>query len=138
MPDSVAALPHTIRDLLDKRHSHVQAVAEIDATLARVNAALGSTQTPRTKVILPAPKVAAPKAGSRKNARVPVQTANEFVLAFVRAKKDPTSHEINTAWKSAGRIRTADITLSLLTKAKKLKRTPLGAGIRGSRYTMAA
>ena len=64
-------------------------------------------------------------------------TANEFVLAFVQSKKNPTSQEINQHWKSSGRLGAADNSLSLLTKSKMLKRIPLGEGIRGSRYTAA-
>jgi hypothetical protein len=137
MPDSIATLPRTIQDLLETRHSHVQALAGIDATLARVNTALAGAHVTAIPVAAsPAAKVAAPKAAGNKKASGP--TGNEFVIGFVKEKKNPTSQEINAAWKADGRNRNADITLSLLTKAKKLKRTPLGAGIRGSRYSIQA
>jgi hypothetical protein len=139
MPDSITALPRTIQDLLDKRHAHIQALAGIDATLARVNSALrGVAMTAMPTALSPAAKVAAPKTGGRKKANGSGQTGNEFVLGFVKEKTNPTSQEINAAWKADGRNRNADITLSLLTKAKKLNRTPLGAGIRGSRYSIVA
>jgi len=144
---SPAALPLHIEKLLTQRHEHVAAVAVIDATLARVTAALGVT-TPKAAPVAPikaaAPKAVAPKAPVAKApaAKAPVKaksglTANEFVLEFVKAKKNPTSQEINAHWKAAGRKGMADNNLSLLTKAKKLKRVPLGAGIRGSRYSIA-
>ncbi|MFI5382051.1 MAG: hypothetical protein ACHRHE_22375 [Tepidisphaerales bacterium] len=47
-----------------------------------------------------------------------------------------TSVEINAAWKKAGRPGNADNTLSLMVKARKLKRTKLEDG-RGSRYSVA-
>ena len=83
----------------------------------------------------------APKAKARA-AKAPVKaaksglTANEFVLEFVKSRKNPTSQEVNKHWKEAGRLGMADNNLSLLTKAKKLKRVPLGEGLRGSRYSI--
>jgi hypothetical protein len=141
---SPAALPLYIEKLLSQRHEHVEAVATIDATLARVTAALGG---PASKVAAVAAPVAAKvvakapvaKATGAKRGRKPKGglTANDFVLEFVKSKKNPTSQEINKHWKESGRSGFADNSLSLLTKAKKLKRVPLGAGIRGSRYSIA-
>jgi hypothetical protein len=137
MPDSIAALPRTIQDLLEKRHMHVQALASIDAMLGRVNAVLaGVSSAAMPPSVAPVAKVANP--GGTKKTKSNGETSNEFVLGFIKEKKNPTSQEVNAAWKAAGRSRTADITLSLLTKAKRLKRTPLGPGIRGSRYSIPA
>jgi len=149
---SPAALPLYIEKLLSQRHEHVASIATIDATLSRVTAALGGS-APKAAPVKLAPKpvakpmkaVMAPKAPLAKApvAKAPAAikkpglTANEFVLEFIKAKKNPTSQEINKAWKDAGRKGMADNNLSLLTKAKKLKRVPLGAGIRGSRYSIA-
>jgi hypothetical protein len=63
-------------------------------------------------------------------------TAEEFVLAFVKQRRNPMTRDVNAAWKEAGRPFTADIALSSLVKKKKLKRTPL-VGERGSRYSLA-
>jgi len=63
-------------------------------------------------------------------------TAADFVLALVKQQTKPTTREINTHWKGAGRPFTADVPLGKLVKEKKLKRTPL-VGERGSRYSVA-
>jgi hypothetical protein len=133
-----AGLPDAIQKLLDERASRIATIATIDATLARVSSALNYAlpKLPVPTATKTAPKApAAPKA-NRKSAKNG-QTANEFVMGLIQEKKNPTSSDINTAWKAAGRKWSADITLSQLTKAKKLTRTPLGKGIRGSRYTIA-
>ena len=141
---SPAALPLYIERLLSQRHQHVAAVATIDATLARVSAALGGA-APKAAVAKPvkaaarkakAPAAKAPVAKAPVKAAKSGLTANDFVLEFVKARKNPTSQEINKHWKDAGRLGMADNNLSLLTKAKKLKRTPLGLGLRGSRYSI--
>lgn len=58
------------------------------------------------------------------------------MLAFVKEHKNPTSQEIERHWTSEGRRGLAANSLTRLVKAKKLKRTPLGKGIRGSRYSL--
>lgn len=152
---SPAALPLYIEKLLSQRHEHVAAVTAIDATLARVAAALGGAapKAAPVKVVKAAAKAPASKAFAAKapvakpvakaplakapaKAAKPGLTANEFVLEYVKAKKNPTSQEINKHWKDSGRKGMADNNLSLLTKAKKLKRVPLGHGLRGSRYSI--
>jgi hypothetical protein len=154
---SPAALPKHIETLLGQRSSHVAAIAAIDATLSRVSAALGSTAptaaAPRAVAARKAPvkkaaakvvaKAPVTKAPAKAPAKAPVTrakgglTANDFVIEFIKAKKNPTSQEINKHWVASGRKGMADNNLSLLTKAKTLKRTPLEGGQRGSRYTVA-
>ena len=63
-------------------------------------------------------------------------SGDELVLAFVRAKKNPTAQQINSHWKRRGRADTADNTLTKLVKEKKLRRTPIVGG-RGSQYSVA-
>jgi hypothetical protein len=143
---SPAALPLHIEKLLNERHQHVEAVATIDATLARVTVALGSPAPkhdpikalPRaTTAAIKTPTAKTPGAKRGRKPKGGGITANEFVLEFIKAKKNPTSQEINKHWKEAGRLGFADNNLSLLTKTKTLKRVPLGEGIRGSRYSIA-
>jgi DNA-binding transcriptional regulator YiaG len=64
-------------------------------------------------------------------------TAEQFVLSLVGSRKAATSNEINAAWRKAGRHGRADNTLSLMVKARKLKRARL-KDERGSRFTAAA
>jgi DNA-binding transcriptional regulator YiaG len=61
------------------------------------------------------------------------QTGGEFILSLLKGRKSLTSKEINVAWKKAGRAGNADNTLSLMAKAKKVKRMKL-KGQRGSVY----
>jgi hypothetical protein len=72
----------------------------------------------------------------RRGRRSFTTTAEEFVLGFVKSNRNPTTQEINAAWKQEGRGHTADNSLTKLVKERKLKRTPLGKGIRGSRFTV--
>lgn len=141
-----AALPSFIEDLLTDRQSHVDAIAEIDATLSRVSNALGigdvTSRIAKPSAVKPAGSTfvksaavpAAPRRGKVSKFGV---SANDFVLAFVRSSKGASTQEINNHWKQAGRAGTADNAMSLLTKQKKLKRTKMTGGQRGSRYTVA-
>lgn len=61
------------------------------------------------------------------------QTATEFVASLLKGRKAMTTAEINAAWKKSGRGGVADDTLSLMVKAKKLKRAKVKHG-RGSMY----
>ena len=63
-------------------------------------------------------------------------SGDELVLAFIKAKKNPTTKQINQHWKSRGRAYTADNTLTKLVKEKKLRRAPIMGG-RGSQYSVA-
>ena len=64
-------------------------------------------------------------------------TAEQFVLSLLGSRKATTSNQINAAWRRAGRHGRADNTLSLMVKARKLKRARL-KDERGSRYSAAA
>ena len=151
---SPAALPKYIEQLLASHKEHTAALAAIESTLAKVTAALGGTtpapaapapvkkklgrpfakpwplaKAPAVKsVVKPAP----PKKGPKKSG----MTANEFVLSYIGSKNKPTTKEINDAWKADGRSGTADNSLSLLNKAKKIKRTKLVKPERGSVYSV--
>jgi DNA-binding transcriptional regulator YiaG len=61
------------------------------------------------------------------------QTAKEFILSLFKGRKVLKSSEINATWKNAKRAANADNTLSLMVKAKQLKRTKV-KGERGSEY----
>jgi DNA-binding transcriptional regulator YiaG len=76
-------------------------------------------------------------ATERRRRRSGGPSAQEFVLSLLGSRKATTSNEINQAWKKAGRQGKADNTLSLMVKARRLKRTKL-KDERGSRYSAAA
>jgi hypothetical protein len=64
-------------------------------------------------------------------------SGEQSILGYIKSNKSPTSQEIEKHWKSEGRSFVAANLLSKLVKEKVLKRTPLGKGIRGSRYSLA-
>jgi rhodanese-related sulfurtransferase len=137
-----ANLSQRIDTLLQERQQHADAIANIDHTLGQIGSLLGATANghrPGGKRGRPAREMAA--AGviptKRRKRRTFSVTATDLILSFVKEQKHPTSKEINAHWRSEGRSGTADNTLTLLVKGKKLKRTPLGEGIRGSRYSLA-
>jgi hypothetical protein len=146
---SPAGLPSYIEDLLAQRAAHVDAIAVIDGKVSGVFHALGigAVESPAVKAP-PTPKAAPTKAAPVAKAAAPAAprkrgaaskfgvSANEFVLAYVNSHKGATTQEINAAWKAAGRSGTADNPMSILTRAKKLKRSKVANG-RGSKYTLA-
>jgi hypothetical protein len=147
VPTSISAnaLPQTIQQLLETREQHVDSISKIDKTLAAVTAALGAKPAALAAVpaLAPAAKAAAvpaakkaPAAKGRKRSRFGV-SASDLVLAFVKAKKSPTTKEITQHLLSEGRsLGATSNALSTLAKAKKLKRTPLGKGLMGSTYSL--
>jgi len=138
---SAAELPNKIQQLLEQRQQHTAAISQIDHTLAKVSAALGGTTAPLTVSKSTATPVAvkAPAVKGKKRTRTKFAVStNDVILAFVKAKKNPTSKEITQHLLSEGRTSSvASNALSVLTAAKKLKRTPLGKGILGSTYSIA-
>jgi len=76
---------------------------------------------------------AAASATPRKRGRFP-HTAEQTILGLLNGKKSLATSQINQAWKKEGRSGTADVTLGLMVKAKKLKRTKV-QGQRGSMYS---
>jgi hypothetical protein len=139
-----------IQHLLEEREEHAEAIASIDATLARVGAALGGSPThaapakPAAIFAKAAPTKAAAKPVSAKPAPVAAKprpgkfamSGEASILAFVKSKGNPVGRDIEAKWKSEGRKGRAINAVSKLVREKKLKRTPL-KGERGSRYSIA-
>ena len=123
-------LSQRIQTLLADRQQHASAIAAIDQVLERVGAALGTKPAK-----LPSRKPAVLTKPAKRHRRTFAVSGDELVLAFVKAKKSPTTKQINSHWKSRGRAYTADNTLTKLVKEKKLKRTPVVEG-RGSQYSV--
>lgn len=136
---SAAELPKQIQSLLEQREQHKAAIQQIDQTLADVTAALEGKEVhatlakPIATLVAKAPAV---KGKKRRRSSFAVSTT-DVILAFVRAKKNPTSKEITQHLVGEGRsTNVVSNALSVLTAANKLKRTPLGKGILGSRYSI--
>jgi len=140
-----ADLPRKIQQLLEDRQRHADALSLIDHVLAGVGAALGGKpvtvaagEANSSTRSSPAPgQHGAANGKERRKVGKFSTTGDESVLGFVKERKNPTSQEIEGHWKGEGRGGPAANTLTKLVKAKKLKRTPLGKGIRGSRYSLA-
>jgi hypothetical protein len=134
---SLPALPTLIQKLLEEREQHADALTRIDEVLAGVGAALGGFAAPKANGrAVAAPTAKTPTAKKRGKRTKFAVSAEASILAFVKEHKNPTSQEITKHWQDQGRSGRADNTLSLMVKNKKLKRTPLGKGIRGSRFTL--
>jgi DNA-binding transcriptional regulator YiaG len=73
-----------------------------------------------------------PKGGTRGKFN---QTAEQMILSLLKGTKSLTRQDFNAAWKKEGRAGTSDVTLGLMVKAKKLKRTKV-KGQRGTEYCM--
>jgi hypothetical protein len=132
----LASLLARIQDLLEERQRHADAITAIDQTLAGVGAALG-TGTGKRKPGRPAgAATAALSPKKRRRRRAFATTAEESVLGFIKAHKNPTGREIEAHWSQEGRGGPAANTLSKLVKEEKLKREPL-KDQRGSRYLLA-
>jgi hypothetical protein len=133
-------IPTTIQSLLDQRHQHVEAISKIDHTLAAVTVALGSygvaSPAPAKASLVPVAKKA-PAAKKRSRGSFAV-SATDLVLEFLKSNKGATTKAITeyvvAKGRSTGSVSNA---LSVLSKAKKLKRTPLGKGKLGSTYSLA-
>ena len=78
-----------------------------------------------------------PTAHGRRKRGSYAQTADAMILEMAGAKNGATTAEIKGRCKAEGRGGTADNAISKLVRARKLKRSPLGEGQRGSRFTVA-
>ena len=133
-----AQFDRTIAQLITKRRTYTEGLAQIDAILAKYNIQIGNGSVSaagpaRNRATTAKSPAAAP--ARRRGRRSFSQTADEFVLALLKDKQMITG-EINAAWKRAGRGGAADNTLGKLVKEKRIKRTPVKDG-RGSSYAVA-
>ena len=141
--NSSGDLAGRIQQLVEQREHHAQAITTIDATLDQIGSLLRSGRDGiairRGPGRPPGPSMSTGvgRRGRRRRGRGSFSTtAEESILSFVKEHRNPTTQEIKTHWNSEGRGGTADNALSKLFKERKLKRTPLGEGIRGSRYSL--
>jgi hypothetical protein len=141
---SATEIPNQIQQLLEQRDQHTSAISQIDRTLAKVTAALGGETTPAA-ITKPAGVPAAAKGVPARPVKVKTRkrtkfaiSATDLVLQFIQANPSPTTKQITQHLVSEGRSTGAvSNALSVLTKSKTLKRTPLGKGIMGSKYSLA-
>ena len=133
----VSQLSLRVQHLLEEKQKHGDALAQIDGVLSAISAALSGSVAPA--VAAPARKAVAPVGAKirRRGRGHFALSAEESILAFVKERKNPTTADVNHHFKAEGRSSTADNALTKLVKEKRLKRTPLGKGIRGSTYSIA-
>ena len=139
---SPTTITSPIQQLLDQRQMHLDALAAIDHKLHQISGILRSGVTApvgRSNSKAAQAQPVAPKATRKKKRKVGkfAVSGEASVLSFIQQHKNPTSQEIEKHWQNEGRGGFAATTISKLAKEKKLKRTPLGKGIRGSRYSLA-
>jgi hypothetical protein len=141
-------LAERIQGLIEARQHHASAIEAIDQTLAGVGAALGTKKVGRPKSLhtaapmMAAPAMAVPAAaeGGKKRRRRRrskyAMSAEDSILGFVKENRNPTTQEIKAHYASENRGGSADNVLSKLFREKRIKRAPIGPGIRGSRYSV--
>jgi hypothetical protein len=134
---TINQLSSLVATLYKERDQHVAAIAEIDEAFARLglNGRSHSKRSQRTAK----PRTAAGRArragkGRRKRGTFKT-TANELILSSIKkaGPKGATGAQLTEAWQADGRPGDAYNTLSILTRAKKIKRHRV-SGERGSRY----
>jgi hypothetical protein len=132
---SAEAIAQRLTTILSERQKHADAIAEIDSTLARVAGVLPDGRSMK----LGSGPISTPGVGKKRRRRRGkfAVSGNDLILAFVKANPGATTSEIKKHWAGQGRAGGADTALSLLVKAKELKRTRLGKGIRGSKFSLA-
>ena len=141
-----------IQILLDQRQQHADALGCYQPALSHARRLPRHGQSPKGQAesaalappkkrrgrppgvrnAMPAP---APSKGRRSRGSY-ATTGDETVMAFIKSNRKPTTSEIKVHWASEGRLGTADNVLSKLFRENKVKRTPLGKGVRGSRYSV--
>ena len=144
MPTTASTLSVTdrIQGLLDDRQQLAEAIAAIDKTLEQVNALLGAPPGSAMPAWQPTSKLAMAATPTRSTAKRRgrkqfAMTGEQSILAFIKARRNPTTREVNAQWKQEGRGGTADSLLSEMAKAKKLRKKPLGGRL-GSEYSLAS
>ena len=123
----------TIAQLIAKRSLYSKGLAEIDTLFAKYGITVNGSAAPAT----PRKQTTTPASRSTKRRRGQfAQTGNEFILSFVKSKNNPTTSEIDAAWRKSGRAGKVHNALGILVKDRRLKRTPVKDG-RGSSYSVA-
>ena len=129
------AFAQTLKELQGQQREHASAVAQTLKQIGDLLSSLLGGLSPLVAQAAPAGAPAVARTTVAKASGSAGATGNDFVLAFVRKHGSPTSAQVNQQWIAAGRKHKADITLSQLVKAGKLKRSPNPAG-RGSLYSV--
>jgi hypothetical protein len=134
---TINELSSLVSTLYKERDQHMAAIAEIDEAFARLG--LNGHQHPTSARHSGKRKTAAGRvrrAGTKRRKRGNFKTtANVLILSAIKraGPKGATGAQLTKAWQADGRPGDAYNTLSILTKAKSIKRHNV-AGERGSRY----
>lgn len=101
---------------------------DLDAQIAELEALTGTPAKPTKKTRRrgrkPGPKPGKKAKGKKRG--VFHMTAEQFIVDFLTLGGAMNTRVINNAWKKAGRKGDANVTLSKMTKLKKIKRTGRG------------
>jgi hypothetical protein len=134
-------LASRIHKLLEEQQQHTDALGRINQMLDQIGSLLGQNGHRRSRkrgrpAAISTMVSSAPTPRRRKRRKFAV-SGNDLIMSFVKQNRRPTTKEINSYWMNEGRAGKTDNTLSILVNARKLKRTPLGGGEKGSRYSLA-
>jgi hypothetical protein len=130
----IVTLDRILDKLTKQWHEHRDALAKIEAVFSKYGIK-AATAVPATGE--PVAQKAVARKGKKRGKRGHfAQTGHEFILGLLSGGKSLAGAEVNAQWEMAGRGGRADQPLSVMVKAKKLKRMPNKDG-RGSRYTAA-
>src|SRR5581483_12224554 len=104
MPNPVSAieLPTQVQNLLEQRQQHVDAITQIDATFARVTAAIDGAASPKP-VAAAAPAARKPAVTKARGGSRYAVSASDLVLTYLKNKKGATTKEITQYLASQGR-----------------------------------
>lgn len=149
MADStIDQLGAAISKLQAERTTHVNAIAEIDATFARLGISVQQAAAPArrkpgrppkaktakaAKPVMSVKKQASPKRAARGTRSSYKQTASDFIMVMFTGGKNLATSQIIGNWKKAGRGGKPDNALTKLVKNKDLIREKVKGG-RGSTY----
>ena len=136
------SLKTAVKAMVDRRNQCLAEIAQIDKTFADLGIKPGKARRGpgRPKGSTTKKKASGKKKAVKKAPKKAKRTRRTFavsgeasILAMVKARKNPTTAEINKHWSGEGRSNKADNTLSKLVKAGKLPPVD-DAKVRGSRY----
>ncbi len=137
-PPTPTSLGHLIKQLLDEKQKHLDAIAVIDAAFEESGIAPTSRRKGKRRKKAARKKAVKKRAHNKakKTRRSFRKTGEQFVVDLLKGGKTLTTALINSRWKQARRGHTADNTLSKLTKERKIRRQGI-KGERGSTYKLA-
>jgi hypothetical protein len=126
----------TVRDYRD---SLAGQRAQLDEQIEAIDRALTAAGAAPAKAARPALRTPRVKPAGRQRRRRYDVSGGEYILGLVRraGERGVTTADVVAHWAAGNRRGSAYNEVGKLVQARKLKKTPLGGGKKGSRYTVA-